>query len=217
MKLFLDTADVSQIREACSWGIVSGVTTNPTLVSKQKNMDFKELVKEICEIVDGPVSAEVVSLDTDGMVKEAIELSKIDPRVVIKIPMTREGMSATKRLSSEGIHVNVTLVFSAAQAILAAEAGATYISLFMGRLDDVGENSIAVLEDIVAMKENYGFESQILAASIRHPYHVVQAARIGADVATVPFVVLEKLFNHPLTDVGIKRFLEDWNRYRNGG
>ena len=217
MKLFLDTADVSQIREACSWGVISGVTTNPTLVSKQKNMDFKELVKEICEIVDGPVSAEVVSLDADGMVKEAMELSKIDPRVVIKIPMTKEGMSATKRLSSEGIRVNVTLVFSAAQAILAAEAGATYISLFMGRLDDVGEDSIAVLENIVAMKENYGFESQILAASIRHPYHVVQAALVGADVATVPFAVLEKLFNHPLTDVGIKRFLEDWNRYRNRG
>ncbi|MCD6420342.1 MAG: fructose-6-phosphate aldolase [Synergistetes bacterium] len=217
MKLFLDTADVSQIREACSWGVISGVTTNPTLVSKQKNMDFKELVKEICEIVDGPVSAEVVSLDVDGMVKEAMEFSKIDPRVVIKIPMTKEGMSATKRLSSEGIRVNVTLVFSAAQAILAAEAGATYISLFMGRLDDVGEDSIAVLENIVAMKENYGFESQILAASIRHPYHVVQAALVGADVATVPFAVLEKLFNHPLTDVGIKRFLEDWNRYRNRG
>ncbi len=217
MKFFVDTADISQIREACSWGIISGVTTNPTLVSKQKGKEFRELIKEICEIVDGPVSAEVVSLDAKGMIREAIELSKIDPRVVIKIPMTKDGMNATKELSSKGIRVNVTLVFSVAQAILAAEAGATYISLFMGRLDDIGEDSIAVLNDIVTLKENYGFESQILAASIRHPYHVVQAALAGADVATVPFAVLEKLFNHPLTDVGIKRFLEDWNRYRNGG
>ncbi|MDN5325123.1 MAG: transaldolase [Thermosipho sp. (in: thermotogales)] len=215
MKIFLDTANIEQIKKGVEWGIVDGVTTNPTLISKE-GKPFEETIKEICQIVQGPVSAEVISLDWQGMVKEARELSKIDQHVVVKIPMTPDGIKAVKILSSEGIKTNVTLVFSANQALLAAKAGATYVSPFVGRLDDIANDGINLLEEIITIYANYGFETEIIAASIRHPMHVLQAAMIGVDIATVPFNVLEKMFNHSLTDVGIKKFLEDWEKYKSG-
>ncbi|MDK2886500.1 MAG: transaldolase [Thermosipho sp. (in: thermotogales)] len=215
MKIFLDTANIEQIKKGVEWGIVDGVTTNPTLISKE-GKPFEETIKEICQIVQGPVSAEVISLDWQGMVKEARELSKIDQHVVVKIPMTPDGIKAVKILSSEGIKTNVTLVFSANQALLAAKAGATYVSPFVGRLDDIANDGINLLEEIITIYANYGFETEIIAASIRHPMHVLQAAMIGVDIATVPFNVLEKMFNHSLTDVGIKKFLEDWEKYKTG-
>jgi transaldolase len=211
MKFFVDTANVASIREAHSWGIVDGVTTNPTLVAKE-GRDFKETILDICSIVDGPVSAEVVSLDAEGMVKEALEITDWHQNIVIKIPMTKEGMRAVRHLKDEGIRTNVTLVFSPNQALIAAKAGASYISVFAGRLDDVGQDGLDPVHDIVHMINTYGFGSEVIVASIRHPIHVVEAARASAHVATIPFPVLDLMFKHPLTDVGIERFLEDWEK-----
>ncbi len=213
MKIFLDTANIDEIRQGVEWGIVDGVTTNPTLISKE-GADFEKRVKEICELVQGPVSAEVISLKWDEMVEEARKLASIDDHVVVKIPMTPDGIKAVKILSTEGIKTNVTLVFSANQALLAAKAGATYVSPFIGRIDDNGNDGLRLLEEIMQIYTNYGFETEIIAASVRHPMHVVEAAMIGVDIATIPFEVLKKMFLHPLTDVGIKRFLQDWEEYK---
>ncbi|HUV24949.1 MAG TPA: fructose-6-phosphate aldolase [Methanomassiliicoccales archaeon] len=211
MKIFIDTANIDQIREVNSWGILDGVTTNPTLVSKE-NKDFKTLVKEICEIVDGPISAEAMSLDSEGMIIEGRELSKIHPNINIKVPMTEEGIKATKVLSSEGIDVNVTLIFSPAQALLACKAGARFVSPFVGRLDDIGHYGMDVVEETLDMLWNYDFNTEIIVASVRHPTHVLEAARMGAHIATIPYDVLKKMFKHPLTDIGIERFLKDWGK-----
>ncbi|KLO22882.1 MULTISPECIES: fructose-6-phosphate aldolase [unclassified Marinitoga] len=213
MKFFLDTANIEQIKIAMNWGIIDGVTTNPTLVSKEGNIDFETRVKEICNVVKGPVSAEVTSMDYKNMVKEARHLASLSEYVVVKIPMTQDGIKAVKTLSSENIKTNVTLVFSPLQALLAAKAGATYVSPFIGRIDDVGNQGLDLIEEIIQIYYNYDFDTQIIAASIRHPYHVVEVAKMGCDVATIPFNVLEKLFFHPLTDKGIKRFNEDWKKY----
>jgi len=210
MKFFLDTANLKEIREGMELGLCDGVTTNPTLVSKEGNVDFKQHVAAICEIVKGPVSAEVTSQDLDGMIREGLEYSKIAPNVVIKCPLTREGLKATRQLSDQGIRVNVTLCFSAAQAILAAKAGASFISPFIGRLDDIGENGLYLLQSIIEVYENYTWKTEVLAASLRHPIHVIEAARLGADIATIPFKVIDQLFNHPLTDKGQAQFLADW-------
>ena len=212
MKIFVDTANLDEIREAISWGVVDGVTTNPSLVAKEKNKDFHALVKEICSIVPGDVSAEVLSTDANGMIAEARTLVKIADNVVVKIPFGIEGVKATSVLSKEGIRCNVTLLFSANQALLAAKAGAFYASVFVGRLDDTGHDGMQVVRDSVDIYENYGFESQVLAASLRHPLHVTQAAEAGAHVSTVPFGVLKKMFYHPLTDSGLKAFLDDWKK-----
>jgi len=212
MKLFVDTADIREIEEAASWGIISGVTTNPTLVSMQGKVDFKSTIQQICELVQGPVSAEVVSLDAENMVKEARELAAWSPYVVVKVPMTWEGVKAAKALSREGIKINMTLVFSPNQALLAALAGATYVSPFVGRLDDAGHNGMKVVAEIVQIYKQYDFPTQVLAASIRHPLHVVEAAKAGAHVATVPFKILKQMARHPLTDAGIERFLADWKK-----
>lgn len=212
MKIFLDTANLEEIRKGVEWGVVDGVTTNPTLIAKE-GADFETRVKEICDLVKGPVSAEVVSTDFEGMVKEARELAKLSEHVVVKIPMTQEGIKAVKKLSSEGIKTNVTLVFSPTQAILAAKVGATYVSPFIGRIDDVSSDGLKLLNEIVAIYDNYAFETEIIAASLRHPMHVLEAALMGVDIVTMPFAVLEKLFSHPLTDIGLKRFAEDWERY----
>ena len=209
MRFFIDTADVKEIKEALAMGMVDGVTTNPTLISKT-GRPFMEVAKEIVDLVPGPVSLEVVSLDTQGMVDEARQLAKLGDNVVIKIPMTVEGIKAVKILSSEGIKTNVTLVFSPLQALLAAKAGATFVSPFVGRLDDIGHDGMELISQIVQIYSNYGFETQIIVASIRHPQHVLQAALIGADIATIPFKVISQLSKHPLTDIGIERFLEDW-------
>lgn len=210
MKFFLDTANLNEIREGVEFGICDGVTTNPSLVAKEGNVDFKQHVAAICEIVKGPVSAEVTSQDLDGMIREGLEYSKIAPNVVIKCPLTRDGLKATRHLSDEGISVNVTLCFSAGQAILAAKAGASFISPFLGRLDDIGENGLNLLQSIVEIYQNYSWKTEVLAASLRHPIHVIEAARIGADIATMPFKVVDQLFNHPLTDKGQAQFLADW-------
>ncbi|MCU0851868.1 MAG: fructose-6-phosphate aldolase [Thermoplasmata archaeon] len=211
MKIFIDTANLDHIREVNSWGILDGVTTNPSLVAKE-NRDFMALVKEICSIVDGPISAEAVSMDSEGMVKEARELSKIHKNVIVKIPMTSEGLKAVKVLSREGIRTNVTLVFSPTQALLAAKAGATYVSPFVGRLDDISHDGMALVRDIVTILNNYGFKTQVIAASIRHPVHVTEAALAGAHIATVPYDVLKKMLKHNLTDEGIQKFLKDWEK-----
>ena len=211
MKFFIDTADVNQIREAESLGILDGVTTNPTLVSKT-GRPFKETIEEICSIVKGPVSAEVVSTDVEGILKEARELSKIAENIVVKVPLIKEGLKAVKILSSEGIHVNVTLCFSSNQALLAAKVGATYISPFVGRLDDKGHTGMDVIEEIRTIYDNYGFETQIIVASIRNPLHVRDAALMGADIATIPFDVFNKIVQHPLTDEVLKSFLADWEK-----
>ena len=212
MKFFLDTANLNEIREAASLGIADGVTTNPSLIAKEGNVDFKQHIAAICEIVSGPVSAEVTSEDTEGMVREGRDYSKIAPNVVIKCPLTRNGLKATHHLAGEGIKVNVTLCFSAAQAILAAKAGASFISPFLGRLDDIGENGLQLLSDIVQIYSNYEWETEVLAASLRNPIHVIEAARIGADIATMPSKVIDQLFNHPLTDKGQAQFLADWRK-----
>ncbi len=209
MKFFIDTADINEIKAAMEMGLIDGVTTNPTLVSRT-GRPFLEVAKEIVETVPGPVSLEVVSLDTQGMVDEARQLAKLGNNVVIKIPMTTEGLKAVKILSSEGIKTNVTLVFSPLQALLAAKAGATYVSPFVGRLDDIGHDGMELISQIVQIYGNYGFETEIIVASVRHPQHVLQAALIGADIATIPFKVIKQLAKHPLTDIGIERFLEDW-------
>ncbi len=209
MKIFLDTANVDQIREAASWGVVDGVTTNPSLIAKEGRV-FEDVVREICEIVDGPISAEVISLEADGMVKEARELAKIHENVVIKIPMTKEGMKAVRVLSSEGIRTNVTLVFSPAQALLAAKAGASFVSPFVGRLDDISHLGMDLVRAIADIYGTYGYETEIIVASVRNPVHVIDAALAGADIATVPYKILDQMFKHPLTDIGIERFLKDW-------
>lgn len=213
MKLFLDTANISEIEKGLQWGVISGVTTNPSLVAKEKASSFHEHVKKIADIVKGPVSAEVISTKTDDMIKEARVLSALDPNIVIKIPMTKDGMSATKKLSEEGVPVNVTLVFSPQQALLAALAGATYVSPFIGRLDDIGEDGVGLVYDISKLFLVHDFNTQIIAASIRHPRHVFEVAAAGAHIITLPFKVLEQMFNHPLTNIGIKKFLEDWEVY----
>ena len=209
MKFFIDTADINEIKAAMEMGMVDGVTTNPTLISKT-GRPFLEVAKEIIETVPGPVSLEVVSLDTQGMVDEARQLAKLGNNVVIKIPMTTEGLRAVKILSEEGIKTNVTLVFSPLQALLAAKAGATFVSPFVGRLDDIGHDGMELVAQIVQIFDNYGFDTEIIVASIRHPQHVLQAAIMGADIATIPFKVIKQLAKHPLTDAGIERFLEDW-------
>ena len=214
MRFFLDTANLDEIQQAVAWGVVAGVTTNPTLVSKEGGLDFHTRVREIAELVEGPVSAEVISLDTPGMIREARELAALSPHVVVKIPMTPEGMGAVKVLSEEGIHTNVTLIFSSPQALLAAAAGATYVSPFVGRLDDIGEPGTDLLREIASIYDIQGIETEIIAASIRHPRHVVDAAAAGCHIATAPFKVLQQLFEHPLTKAGVKRFLEDWEIYR---
>ncbi|MBD0370814.1 MAG: fructose-6-phosphate aldolase [Pyrinomonadaceae bacterium] len=212
MKFFIDTANLDEIREAQAQGILDGVTTNPSLVAKEGNVDFKQHVAAICEITQGPVSAEVTSLDFEGMMREGREYARIAPNVVVKCPLTTDGLKATRALTDEGTRVNVTLCFSAAQAILAAKAGAAYISPFLGRLDDIGQNGLALLAEIVEIYDNYDWETEVLAASIRHPIHVVEAARIGADVATMPFKVIQQLIKHPLTDRGLEQFLADWKK-----
>jgi len=217
MKIFLDTADLSEIEQAVSWGILDGVTTNPTLMAKAGAVDFKVHLRKICELVQGPVSGEVVSLEPDGMLEQAHELAAISPHMVIKVPMTVAGLRVCKKLSTESIPVNMTLIFSPAQALLAAKAGATYVSPFIGRLDDISHFGMDVVRDIVAIFDRYGFETNCLAASLRHPLHVVEAALAGAHVATLPWSVLEKLIHHPLTDLGIDRFLEDWRKIRPEG
>ncbi|PYS95502.1 MAG: fructose-6-phosphate aldolase [Acidobacteria bacterium] len=213
MKIFLDTASVKEIREAAGWGILDGVTTNPSLVAKE-GRDFYEVVREICSIVTGPVSAEVVSVTTDEMIKEGRDIMRRigAPNVVIKIPMIREGLRAIKTLSSEGIKINTTLIFSASQALLAAKAGAAFVSPFIGRLDDISHVGMDIVREIKAIFENYDYACEILAASIRNPLHVVDAATLGADIATMPFAVLESLIKHPLTDIGLQKFLKDWEK-----
>ncbi|MDD5136338.1 MAG: fructose-6-phosphate aldolase [Candidatus Omnitrophica bacterium] len=209
MKLFIDTANINEIREANAIGIIDGVTTNPSLIAKE-GKDFIAVVEEICSIVDGPVSAEVISLKSDGMVKEAASLAKIHKNIVIKIPLTAEGLKATKILSKEGVKTNLTLCFSPTQALLAAKAGATYVSPFIGRLDDISLTGMDLIRDIKTIFTNYSFKTQIIVASVRNPLHVLDAARIGADIATVPYSTLMALIKHPLTDIGIERFLKDW-------
>lgn len=211
MLFFLDTANVNEIRDAYSLGVISGVTTNPSLIAKE-GRDFAEVVKEITSIVDGPISAEVISLDAEGMIKEAVELAAIHPNIVIKIPMTAEGLKATRACSEKGIKTNVTLVFSANQALLAARAGATYVSPFVGRLDDIGHDGIGLIFEIAEIFENYGLATKIISASIRHPLHVLQSAKAGAHIATIPYKVLLQMTKHPLTDKGIDAFLADWGR-----
>jgi transaldolase len=212
MKFFLDTANLDEIREGASLGFADGVTTNPSLIAKEGDVDFKQHIAAICEIVSGPVSAECTSEDTEGMLREGREYSQIAPNVVIKCPLTRAGLKATQQLSSEGIKVNVTLCFSPAQAILAAKAGASFISPFLGRLDDIGENGLVLLSDIVEIYRNYAWPTEVLAASIRHPIHAIEAARMGADIATMPFKVIDQMFNHPLTEKGQAQFLADWRK-----
>ena len=212
MKFFLDTANLNEIRQGTALGLVDGVTTNPSLMAKEGTGDFKRHVAAICALVEGDVSAEVTSLDTEGMLREGREYAGIAPNVVVKCPITIEGLKATRQLSSEGIKVNVTLCFSAAQAILAAKAGAAYISPFMGRLDDIGQNGLELVSDIVEIYKNYDWKTEVLAASIRHPIHVIEAARLGAGVATMPFKVMVQLLNHPLTDKGLEQFLADWRK-----
>ena len=212
MKFFIDTANLDEIKEANELGLIDGVTTNPSLVAKEGDVDFKEHIAKICSIVKGDVSAEVTSLDTEGMLREGREYAKIASNVVVKCPLTLDGLKATRILTEEGTGVNVTLCFSAAQALLAAKAGAKYISPFIGRLDDISTNGMQLIQDILQIYGNYGFKTEVLAASIRHPMHIVDCALAGADVATIPFKVIQQLVNHPLTDKGLNAFLEDWKK-----
>lgn len=214
MKLFIDTANVDEIKRVAKWGVLDGVTTNPSLIAKE-GRDVKEVVQEICSIVDGPISAEVISLEADKMVEEAKELIKIHKNIVIKIPMCEEGLKAVFRLSKEGIKTNVTLIFSAQQALLAAKAGASFVSPFMGRLDDIGNSGLTVIQDISEVFDFYGFDTEIIAASIRTPMHVLDCAKSGAHISTVPYKVLMQMLKHPLTDSGIEKFLEDYNKTQN--
>ena len=213
MKIFIDTANIEEIKKANDWGIIDGVTTNPSLVARE-GREFKELVQEITNIVDGPISVEVISTNAEEMVEEAIELSKWSPNIVVKIPMIPEGLKATKILDVKGIKTNVTLIFSVNQALLAAKAGATYVSPFIGRLDDIGHEGMQIVCDTVEIFERYNFKTEVIVASIRHPLHVLEAAKAGAPVATVPFKVIEKMFDHPLTDAGLERFLKDWGKMK---
>ena len=211
MKIFLDSASLKEIREAMSWGAIDGVTTNPSLVAKEQR-EFFPLLKEICETVQGPVSMETTCRDTAGMVEEGRIFAKLHPHIVVKCPLTKEGLKATRQLTGEKIRVNVTLCFSASQALLAAKAGAFFVSPFVGRLDDISHDGMSLIRDIKTIYANYGFSTQILVASVRHPLHAVEAARIGAEIATMPFAVLEALVKHPLTDAGLDRFLQDWEK-----
>jgi len=211
MKFFIDTANIDEIKEAHSMGMVDGVTTNPSLIAKE-GRDFEDIITEICQIVDGPISAEVISTDTEGMIKEARHLAKIHDNIVVKIPMIVDGLKATRRLAEEGIKTNVTLAFSPLQALMAAKAGATYISPFIGRLDDLSQEGLLLVEQIVEIYSNYAFDTEIIVASIRNPLHVLESALMGADIATIPFSVLGKLAAHPMTDKGLKAFLDDWEK-----
>lgn len=211
MKLFIDTGNISDIETYAAIGIIDGVTTNPSLMAKEAG-DSRQIIKRICEIVKGPVSAEVLATDAAGMVREGRELAAIDPHVVVKVPFTKDGVKACKALRGEGVRVNVTLIFSAAQALLAAKVGATYVSPFVGRLDDISTDGMELIQQIVDIYDNYEFETEVLVASTRHPMHIVQAARMGADVCTCPPAVIDALFKHPLTDIGIDRFLKDWEK-----
>ena len=213
MKLFLDTGNLSDIERFVPLGIVDGVTTNPSLLAKEKS-DYKEILKRICVLVQGPVSAEVLATDADGMVKEGRTLAAIDPHIVVKVPFGPEGLKACRALAAEKIRVNVTLIFSPTQALLAAKVGATYVSPFIGRLDDVATDGMELIEQIVEIFDNYEFSTEVLVASVRHPMHVVQAARLGADICTCPAAVVEAMFRHPLTDMGLERFLKDWEKAR---
>jgi transaldolase len=215
MKLFLDTGNIKDIETYCAIGIIDGVTTNPSLMAKEKG-DPREITKRICQIVQGPVSAEVLATDAEGMIREGRDLATIDPHVVIKVPFGKEGVKACKALRQDGVRVNVTLVFSPAQALLAAKAGASFVSPFVGRLDDVATDGMELILQIVEIYRNYGFETEVIVASVRHPMHVVQAARMGADICTCPAAVIEALFRHPLTDTGIERFLKDWAAAQGG-
>jgi transaldolase len=211
MKLFIDTANVDHIREVASWGVLSGVTTNPSLIAKE-GRDFREVIEEICEIVDGPISAEAVSPDAEGMMKEARKFSAWHTNVTIKLPMTDEGLKATAMCAKEGIKTNVTLIFSPSQALLAAKAGATFVSPFVGRLDDISHTGMELVQTIVAMYENYGIETEVIVASVRNPLHVVEAALMGGHIATIPYKVFKQMLAHPLTDIGIQKFLDDWEK-----
>ncbi len=211
MKFFIDTANLEEIKKGLEMGMVDGVTTNPSLVARE-NKPFEEILAEICKIVDGPVSAEVVSLEAEGMLAEARRLAKISENIVVKIPMIVEGLKAVKTLAAEAIKTNVTLIFSAAQALLAAKAGATYVSPFVGRLDDIGNPGMDLVGDIVTIYDNYGYQSEIIVASVRSPQHVLDAALLGADIATIPFKVIAQLAKHPLTDLGVAQFLADWEK-----
>ena len=211
MKFFIDTANVDEIREASSMGMADGVTTNPSLIAKE-GRDFETVIKEICEIVDGPISAEVIGVETAQMLKEARHLAGLHKNIVVKIPMTVDGLKATRQLTEEGIKTNVTLVFSPLQALMAAKAGATYVSTFVGRLDDLSQDGLQLVEQIVEIYNNYAYETEVIVASVRNPLHVLESAMMGADIATVPFSVLAKLASHPLTDKGLKAFLDDWKK-----
>ena len=216
MKFFIDTANLDEIRECNELGLIDGVTTNPSLVAKEGNVDFKEHLAKICEMVKGDISAEVTALDTEGMLREGRDYAKVASNVVVKCPLTLDGLKATRQLREEGIKVNVTLCFSAAQALLAAKAGASYISPFIGRLDDIATDGMQLIRDIVQIYDNYGFATEVLAASIRHPMHIVDCALAGADVATIPFKVIQQLVKHPLTDKGLEAFLNDWKKSGRG-
>lgn len=209
MKLFIDTANIDEIKEINEWGVICGVTTNPSLIAKEGRV-FEEVVKEIADIVDGPISAEVISLEKDGMLREARDLAKIHPNIIIKIPMTKEGLKAVKVLTEEGIKTNVTLIFTANQALLAARAGASYVSPFIGRLDDIGNIGMDIIHEIVNIFSIHDIDTEIIAASIRHPVHVLESASAGADISTIPFKVFQQMLSHPLTDSGIEGFLRDW-------
>jgi transaldolase len=213
MKFFLDTANVKQIKEAAGWGILDGVTTNPSLLAKE-NAKFEDLIKEICDIVLGPVSVESVSTKAEDIIEESRKLASLADNIVVKIPICLEGLKATKVLSHEGIHINTTLIFSSMQALLAAKAGTRYVSPFIGRLDDISHEGMNLVDEIVTIYDNYGMDTEIIVASIRHPLHVVEAAMIGADIATIPFGVIEKLVKHPLTDIGMDKFLSDWKKVK---
>lgn len=209
MKLFIDTANVDEIKEINDWGVICGVTTNPSLIAKE-GRDFKEVIKEITSIVDGPISAEVISLEADKMIEEALELSKIHENVIIKVPMTSEGLKAVKILSEKKIKTNVTLVFSGNQALLAARAGATYVSPFIGRMDDIGNVGMNIIEDIITVFEIHGIDTEVISASIRTPMHVLDSAKTGAHIATIPYKIFKEMLKHPMTDIGIEKFLKDW-------
>jgi transaldolase len=214
MKFFADTANIEEIKQIKKWGLLDGVTTNPTIISRE-NRPFKEVVTEILQTVEGPVNLEVISTDAEGMVREALKLASLAPNVVVKIPMTTEGIMAVKELSGRGIKTNVTLTFSPTQALIAAKAGASYVSPFIGRWDDISSEGMQVVEDILTIFDNYGYKTEIIVASVRHPIHILQAARLGAHIVTAPLKVIEQLFHHPLTDIGLKRFLEDWKKVPN--
>ncbi len=211
MKFFIDTANVNEIREAASLGVVDGVTTNPSLIAKE-GRDFRQVIAEICSIVDGPVSAEAVSLEADKMLAEGTELAKIHKNVVVKLPMTKDGLKATKALAGRGVRVNMTLVFSPNQALLAAKVGAAYVSPFVGRLDDISHYGMDLVRQVVAIYNNYGYATEVIVASVRNPLHVVDAALAGAHISTIPFSVIDQLVKHPLTDIGIEKFLADWKK-----